>query len=436
MRQTRTFPPRVRDRRLGGRLITGFLIATLVLGAPSSVEAAEKAKPEPAMGLAELLDRAEQQNPAIRAAEMRGEAARAKAGYAGALEAPRVKAALMDVATLGGPSLGVSQMFPGGLKRALMTEAADREAAMIRAEVDQRRLSIARDLRQAYYEHVYLNRAHGIYLQTLEQVRNLRRIADARYAVGSGLHQDAIRAQRELSMLLDRGLMLDSELEASRARINTLANRAVDAALQVPEDLPALPAVMGDAELLARAETHSPELKALRARVEAQEAMLALSREEKGAPDFEVGVETGRSVPGNMSYLGGMVGITLPWLNGGRFDARIRESEAGLAAAQAAYQAQRLGLRGEIRQLRVVLLRSERQIKLYEKGLRPQSLQALQAALAAYQVAKVDFDTVLESQTAIYQVQTDEARAKADYHQTLASLEALIGAPISAAPIK
>ncbi|MNY54196.1 hypothetical protein D3C86_1900370 [compost metagenome] len=80
------------------------------------------------------------------------------------------------------------------------------------------------------------------------------------------------------------------------------------------------------------------------------------------------------------------------------------------------------------------LQRQERQVQLYKQGLLPQASQALQAALAAYQVSKADFDTVLESQTAIFRVQTDEARARTDYHQTLAKLEALVGAPLGATP--
>jgi len=164
--------------------------------------------------------------------------------------------------------------------------------------------------------------------------------------------------------------------------------------------------------------------------------MLELARQEKRTPDYEIGVEAGRSMPGDMAYIGGMVGINLPWLTQGRYEGAIKESEAGLASAQAAYQAEKNRLRGEIYRMLAELKRQESQVQLYKQGLLPQATQSLQAALAAYQVNKVDFDTVLESQTAIYQVQTDEARARADYHKVLARLEALIGTPISALATK
>lgn len=433
------FTPSLLLRHRSLRLVLGLSVgAVMGVGSPRPAWAAEPATASQAapLGLAELLERAERENPDLQASRLRWEAARSKAGYAGTLEAPRVQATVMDVFSLGGPSVMVSQTIPGGAKRALMTEAAAREAGVAEAELSQQRLGIARDLRQAYYEHVYLNRAREIYRQSLDSLRNLRKVADAKYAVGSGLQQDPIRAQRELSMRLDQGLKLDSELSSSLAWINVLANRPTEAAVQVPQDLPALPPLPSAESLLARAESQSPTLQAAKARVEAQAAMLRLSRQERGTPDFEVGVEAGRSMPGDMTYLGGMVGINLPWLSAGRFEGKVKEAESSLAAAEAAYQAERNRLRGEIHRVLAELKRQERQAQLYKQGLMPQSLQALQASLAAYQVSKVDFDTVLESQAAVYQVQTEEARIKADYHQTLAKLEALIGSPLGTSPAK
>lgn len=430
-------PPQLRRFRP----LLGLGVATLMLGTGGlspgawAVESTKVASPASVpMGLDALLERAEAENPDIQAARRRWEAAQAKAGYAGALDAPRLQAELMDITTLGGPSVMVSQMIPGGSKRTLMAESAQREAAMAEAEAIQKQLEVTRDLHQAYYEHVYVKRAQAIYRQTLEQVRNLRKIADAKYAVGSGLQQDPIRAQREVSMLLDQGLQLDAQVTSTLAWINTLANRPAMAAVAVPKDLPALPPVPKAADLLAEAEANSPMLKAAQARVEAQTAMLSLSRQEKGTPDFEVGVEAGRSMPGDMTYIGGMLGISLPWLSQGRYEGAIKESEASLAAAHAEYEAEKNRLRGEIYRVLAELQRQERQVQLYKQGLMPQASQALQSALAAYQVNKVDFDTVLESQTAIYGVQTDEARARADYHQTLAKLEALIGSPLGVTP--
>lgn len=415
------------------RLVFGLLVVSALMLGPGTAalaaEAAERAAAtEAALDLDALLKRAETENPDVNAARLRWEASRAKAGHAGTLEAPRLEASLMDLGTLGGPNVMVAQTLPGGSKRALLTEAAEHEAAATEADFIQKRLEVARDLQQAFFEYVYQNRALAIHEQRLAQLRNLRKIADSKYAVGSGLQQDPLRAQRELSLELDRRLELEAAIASSRAWLNTLANRPPEAPVSIPKDLPAKPGLLEPKALLARAESHSPALKAARARAEAQKAHLSRAQQNRSVPDFELGVEAGRSMPGDMAYIGAMVGIDLPWFSAGRLAKQVEEAERSLAAAEATYASEKNRLQGEIYRVLAELKRLERQVKLYQQGVMPQARQALQAALAAYPVNKLDFDAVLESQAAVFQAQTDEARARADYHQKLARLEALIGA--------
>ncbi|MNX70501.1 Outer membrane efflux protein [compost metagenome] len=415
------------------RLSCAHTILASCLGLASIAPAAFAAEPAT---LSELGLQAEQANPEIAAARLRLEAVRVKAGYAGDLEAPKVSASVMDFASLGGPRLSLSQMLPGGSKRNLAAAIARGEARLAEAQYRQARLSVQSGLRQAFFEQLYLERALVINRQALEQLRNMRKIADAKYAVGAGLQVEPLRAQLELSKGLERGLSLEQQVVAGRARINALANRPANAAIQLPKDFPAIASVPDAATLLARAEAQSPALEAMAARTEVQRSALALAQQDKGVPDFDVGLEAGRSMPGDMVYLGGMVGINLPWLAPNRFDGRIREAEAGLAEAEAQVQAERNRLRYEVNDLRTRLHQVERQLHLYDQGVVPQATQALKASLAAYQVNKLDFNAVLESQLAIFEAQTAVARAKADQHQALAKLEALIGAPVGAPQAK
>lgn len=422
-------PPRPSCPTWSRSLLAAWMGMSLTLLAAPAIAA------EPALTLGALIERAEERNPEVVAARLRLESVRARSGYAGALEAPKVSASIMDFASLGGPKVAVSQMLPGMGKRELAAEAARREAEMAEAQVLQARLNVGSDVREAYYEQLYLERSQAIYQQSLSQVRSIRKIADARYAVGSGLQVEPLRAQFEVSKVLERGLALDQQVASGRARLNALANRPLDAAIRLPKDFPAIAAVPDEATLLVRAEAQSPALKALTAKVEALTSELALARQDKGVPDLDVGLETGRSMPGNMVYLGGMVGINLPWLAGGRYDGRIREAEAGLGEARSQVEAERNRLRYAIASARSKLRQIERQLQLYDQGVLPQASQAFKASLAAYQVNKLDFSAVLESQLAIFETQTAVARAKADHHQTLAQLEALVGAPLDARQI-
>ena len=66
-------------------------------------------------------------------------------------------------------------------------------------------------------------------------------------------------------------------------------------------------------------------------------------------------------------------------------------------------------------------------VALYETGIIPQAEQTYQASLAAYQVEKVDFLTLLDSLMTVYRYQIDYYRALSDYQQNVAALAAASG---------
>lgn len=418
-------------RRIRRPLLALGMAAVMGLGprpAAEALPAGADSEVQVPMALDALLARALAENPDLQAARLRAEATWAKAGYARALEPPRLQASVMDIRSFGGPRVTISQMLPGGSKRALADASAQCEAEAADAEVRQLELDLRRDLRVSYYRLHYLKHAQRLNQQTLTQLRNLRKTADTRYAVGSAPQQDALQAQREISGLVSEGIALEAEISAVLARLNTLAKRPATAPVTVLRDFPEISGLSDAEALIAEAETRSPRLQAARARVEAQSARRKQAQEAKGTPDFEIGVEAGRSMPGDMAYVGGMVGVTLPWLSRGRFDGMLRESEVALSASEAVVQAERNRLRGEIHRVVADLQRLEQQLKLTRQGLLPQAKQALQASLSAYQVNQVDFAAVLDNQMALYRVQTEEARMQAEFHQAMAALEALVGA--------
>ena len=64
---------------------------------------------------------------------------------------------------------------------------------------------------------------------------------------------------------------------------------------------------------------------------------------------------------------------------------------------------------------------------LVSNSLLPQSEQLLKAALADYQVAKIDFVNVIKAENDILTIKTDLAKIRAEYYKKLAELEFLTG---------
>lgn len=417
--------------RLAHRIASAFTLS-LVMGLvflPDEVLAIAPPTSHTSMTLAALLAKTATENPDVVSARRQWEAMRTRASYAGSLEAPRLNLSVMDLPSLGGPSLTLSQMLPSSGKRRLLSETAVQEEEGARAEYESRVLSVTSELKQAYHELTYLHRALSLHHLIRDQLKKIQVIATTKYAVGSAPQLDPIRAQLEISKLLNSELALEQRKRAAQAKINSLANRPLDAPITVPPDLPVPVSLPEEANLLAQAEAQSPAFRMLRAQVSAAEAQRSIAQQEKSIPDLDVGVQIGRSMPGDMNYIGGMLGMGLPWLSQDRLNRRLTESEQALAASQARYQARINELRYRARDLYSQLIRAKGQADLYRKGLIPQATQALNAALAAYQVNKVDFPTVIDSQKMVLETQMDYAMVLADYHKTLARLEAEIGVP-------
>lgn len=417
-------------QRLGRHRLVAWLaacLASLTLTLPALSAPAADA------GLPGLLAIAQRANPDLEAARLRYQASRSKEGVAGALEPPRLNLTLMNVWGFEGPSAAVSQMLPLGQKRELETRMASREAAMAEAEIATRWLAIASDVKQAYYELVYLEKALAIHHATREQVKNLQRVANARYAVGSAAQQDSLRAQVELSKLYDSEFDITQRSQSARHRLNSLLNRPMDTAIELPRDFPKEPAVPATSRMLAAAEAHNPMIKAAESALAAQEARQALASEERSAPDLEVGLQVGQTMPtGTMAgatYLGGMLEVTLPWLTPGRNQGRVDEATYAAAAAKANVAAQRTTLGYRVRDLANQLHRTNHRLELYRKGLFSQVNQSLRAALVAYQVNKSDFSTVIDAQMAVFDTQMGHALAQSEYFRLMAMLESELNLP-------
>ncbi len=408
-------------------------LATLAVAGGTVLALAAPAWSAPAKGLPALLAIARHHNPDLEAARLRYESAQSRAGYAGALEPPRLNLSMMQFWGLQGPSAAITQMVPLGQKRRLEADMAGREAEAARAEYEAKWLSVASEVKQAYYELVYLEKAMAIHHATRDQVKNLQRVANARYAVGSATQQDSLRAQVELSKLYDSEFDIAQRMQSAESRLNSLLNRPAETPVELPRDFPQEAPRPAAPQAQAQAEANSPMLRAAEASLAVQEARSTLAAEERQIPDLEVGLEAGQTMPDGMNpamnYFGGMVEISLPWLTPGRNQGRVAEADRSTAAARASLDAQRTSLRHRVRDLAYQLERTDQRLQLYRKGLFSQVNQSLKAALVAYQVNKSDFGTVIDAQVAVFDTQIAFAEAQYDYFRLMAQLEAELNLP-------
>ena len=403
------------------------------------------AEPSPAqeLKLGELIQEALANNPELKARAQELSAASEHVPQAGALPDPMLSLGVMSVPVdtlalnrepMTQTQVGVSQAFPFPGKRPLLIEAAraQRDAAAAKQEAARNR--VAREVREAYLELYYLDHALEVTRRNQELLKQYVQVAGAMYAVGKGLQQDVLKAQVELSMLLDQEIRLTQEREMAAANLNRLLGRDPGQPLGPARtfELEPLPA---DAQKLAdRAAAQSPEL-ALADRMATESQALEKLARRSFYPDFAVmasygfreDLEMGGKIVRQPDLVSGSVGFNLPLYSYRKQSREVAESQARFQARQYEREDTALRVREEVRSLYARAQQAWQEIQIYQAGIIPQSENSLQAALAGYQVNKVDFLTLLDNQKTLYDLEIKLRRLQADYGQAYARLDELCG---------
>ncbi len=408
-------------------ILNSAVIALFLI--PSGVHADEAL-----LSLSDLEQEALGNNPEILTAARKAEAADDKKTVAAAMPDPMIGYMVQNVGAPFSWSVGSEDMsmqgvvftqeipFPG--KLGTKGRAAGKEAEQMHESVRAAQLKVLNELRQAYYDYYLAHRSAEILDQTKELMKNFQRIAETRYATGVGTQQDVIRAQLEVSMLLDRIAEEDLKKATQATRINKLAGRDPRAPLGKPAELPAKAMLMSVDELADRALNHAPALQGKKLMVEQSREDLSLSRREF-LPDMVVsGGVFDRGEKSNVWQASIMFRVPLYFWNK---SAGVHAASADLSAAQHEYDAERLDTIARVRDLYSAVTTSEHHLQLYEMGIIPQARLALQSATSNYQVGKTDFLSLVESENMLLKYQLMEQEEIVNLNKTLSMLHEITG---------
>lgn len=393
------------------RTILIIIMAALLTG-PTALQADEAV-----ITLKDLEQEALKNNPEIGMAGKRVESAEEKKSLAAAMPDPMIGYEIRNVGALGTSTVGTEEMsmqgfvftqeipFPG--KLSTKGDAARKQAEREQDNSLETRLRVLSSLRSAYYDYYLAYRSSEILEQNKEIMKNFQRITETRYATGQGIQQDVLRAQLEVSMLLEKLAMQEQKKESQRAMIDTLLGRDPRAPLGRPGDRLVTTFGTGLDELTSMAVAHSPSLSAKHRMVEQSEYELSLSRREY-LPDMVVsGGWFTRGELKDVYEASVMFRVPLYFWNK---STGVKAASADLGSARYEYESAKLMTISRIKDLYTMAKTSERLLNLYESGILPQAQLALQSASSNYQVGKVDFLSLLESESLLlkYQLQYEE----------------------------
>jgi len=406
---------------------------------PAATQHAHEHEDKTAIPVATLVAAALEANPELAAMRREFDASRARVPQEKALPDPELMFGNMTqhnpipFAGLSGDFseiyVGVSQEVPWfGVRRLRGEAAASESEAKLRA-YETRARSLAAEVKTAAVELYALDRKIAVVARDQEIIANFVRVAQARYEVGKAEQADIINAQLQGTELVDMKGALEARRASAETTLNTLLDRDPETrigAIARPAYSATIPALD---ELLAFAREKAPELAEKRRLVDAESHRLRLAEIEAKYPSVSFQF-TYHNRPAFEDYYTYGVSLRLPFWSASKQRYGVAEKTETLAASRSNLAWAEAQVRGRLRDAHVRSTTAARLLRLHEEGLVPQSALALESSMAAYQVGRVDFLTLLNALKKALDYETHYYDLLAEYYTALAEIEALTGAEL------
>ncbi len=387
-----------------------------------------------AQQLAPLVNELLENNPEIRAARYRFEAANARPSQLSTLPEPRVSYtdfgfghpfSSLNVSNFAYRAIGVAQEVPFPGKLGLSGEEARKEAQsegqMYRATL----LGTTSRLKVAYYDWFSAAKSIDVTKRNRDLLDRFEKIARARYSVGKGIQADVLRAQVEVSRLVQQLEVLEQRRNSAEAQINSLLNRARTTPLGNPPDLKRSPLQIDLESLLSLVRETAPQLRSKELLVDSRAVAVNRARLEY-RPDFNFSFQWQRTGSRFPDYYMAVAEVKLPIYYSRKQRYGVEEATARLQEARQNVQSTQQELMFTAQDQYLIATTSERLLSLYEAGIIPQSALALESTTAAYEVGNVDFLSLINSVSTLLGFEMQYYEELAKHEQALARLEPLI----------
>jgi outer membrane protein TolC len=388
---------------------------------------------EKAMGPKDLLGGLVENNPEIRAARFRFDAATKRPSQAGTLPEPKANYTNVGVghplSRLNGSefayhAFGISQELPFPGKLGLASEEAKREAEAEQQNYRAVVLDVTARLKVAYYEWLAVQKAIEITRKNGDLLSRFEEIARNRYSVGKGLQPDVLKAQFEVSSLEQQLAMLDEKRQRAEAEIASLL-AVPNITLSAPGEIQPSSLSMSLDELL-KATNESPRVKAEQKMTDARAVDINRSLKDF-RPDFGVNLQwqhTGGNFP---DYYMASVEVKIPIYFARKQRYALEESHSRLDEAKQNYRAAQQQAIYQVKDQYLAIQSSERILNLHRTTLIPQASLTVDSSASAYEVGTMDFLSLVTNLTTLISLERQYYEEVVRHEEAIIRLEPIVG---------
>jgi len=380
-----------------------------------------------------LIAEAMRKNPEILAARRQYDVVRARVFQATALPEPMLSVASMGnllpfSVQVGDPSsariVSFAQDIPFPGKLSLQGKAAAMEAEAERWAYELTWRTVIADVKMAYYDLYFVEKSMEIITRVKGLLEQFLKIAEARYQVGKAAQQDVLKAQTEISILIERLTLLEQQRARLVARLNALLDRPPETPLGRVAEVKKGELPYSLDELYRMAAARHPGLKREERRRDRAHYAFALAKKEF-YPDFAIGIQYFQR-PRMPEMWGVSFSVKLPLYFWKRQRPALDEAMAELAQARHEYDGVRAQLFFRIKDAYLMATTADRLLRLYEEGIIPQATLTLESSVAAYQVGTVDFLTLITNLITVLTYELSYYEQLVTFQKSLAQLEPLV----------
>ena len=387
----------------------------------------------PMFDLDRIIDLALERNPAIASARSVIEQNEGGQIQASAYPNPTIGAGTANAA-LRDPSTGTRIMehnvsvhqtveWPG--MRAARQDAAAAGLAGATVGLDEAKLNLIAEVKQAFYELLLAERTVDLLQQNLEIVQEVARIVRARVRSGEGPQFEAVKADVEVLKAKQEMTKAKNSVRVRLVALDTLTAGALGARYQVQGDFRSLRDRLDPEQMAARDLSQHPILKRQGKLVEQAEFTVTKERQAR-VPNVTLFGGYAREV-GREAVVGGVSVPTPLWYRQqGHIATALgtqRKEEAELVRA-------RNDLTRAINQHAREAETAQDQIIVYEEGLLKQAQEALRIAQLSFRQGASSLLDVLDAQRVQRQITVDYNQARFELSLALTRFERAVGGPL------
>lgn len=415
------------------------------------------------LDLNQIIEEALGNNPELKGAQAKADAYRERPAQAASLEDPRISLGVQNIATddfdfntidMTMKMIEISQEVPLPGILSLKKEAALHEAHAMDKKAKEIEFTLIKKVKRAFYDLYYLKNAIAVTEDNKDLLEQFLDITETRYAVGKGIQQDVLKAQVELSKIIEKLIDFEQQKASTAAELRALLNRPPEAAIPDPPDIEKTSFTYTLEELQNMALECNPGLNDLQSVLKSRESEYRLAQKEyfpslmftaaygqredgKKSPSmmgtgFTMdGVPVEVTIPGESEHRSDtfsfMVGFTVPLWFHSKQNRKVKETLALMEETKSHQQAMKNEIFFGIKDVWEREKRGAKLIDLYKNEIIPQAKASLDSAMAGYEVGSVDFMALLDNQITLFDYQLSYYQVLADYEKDLAGLEASVG---------